>query len=81
MTWGWQLRGVCAGRDPAMFFAPDGARGPERTLYEVEAKALCAECPVRQRCLDYALETRMAGVWGGTNEVERRALRREQTAS
>lgn len=81
MTWGWQLRGACAGQDPALFFAPEGSRGPTRTLYEVEAKALCVQCPVRQQCLEYALEEHMAGVWGGTNEVERRTLRRQQAAS
>ncbi len=81
MTWGWQLRGACVGQDPELFFAPDGSRGPTRALYEVEAKALCAQCPVRQQCLEYALEARMDGVWGATNELERRALRRARVAS
>lgn len=31
-----------------------------------EAKVLCADCPVRQQCLDSALERREPwGVWGG----------------
>ena len=34
-------------------------------------------CPVRKRCLAWALELGAAsGIWGGTTEDERRALRR-----
>lgn len=64
-----------------MFFAPDGLRGPARAVFEQEAKALCATCPVVQQCLEYALQERMDGVWGATNELERRALRQTREAS
>jgi WhiB family redox-sensing transcriptional regulator len=41
------------------------------------AKAVCARCPVREPCLDWALETNQgSGVWGGMSEDERRAYRR-----
>lgn len=41
------------------------------------AKAICAECPVRQECLDHAVRYReIFGIWGGKTEKERRALRR-----
>ena len=40
------------------------------------ARQVCAACPVRQPCLDYAITNRIAyGVWGGLTERERRALR------
>jgi len=40
------------------------------------ARAVCAGCPVREDCLAYALANRIHdGVWGGTSERERRALR------
>lgn len=41
-----------------------------------EAKNLCFVCPVRQQCLQWALEHRQIwGVWGGRDEIElRRAL-------
>ncbi|KUN86454.1 WhiB family transcriptional regulator [Streptomyces griseoruber] len=38
-------------------------------------------CPVREQCLDRAMDTDQAlGVWGGTTEAERRALRRRTGA-
>ena len=40
------------------------------------ARRVCAGCPVRQACLDYAITNRIAyGVWGELTERERRALR------
>ena len=39
------------------------------------AKAICATCPVRGLCLEYALAVREPyGIWGGLNEYERRRL-------
>src|SRR5699024_2672076 len=49
----------CRSVDPDAFFAESPA-GVEW------AKGLCRECPVRQQCLDGALERREPwGVWGG----------------
>jgi WhiB family transcriptional regulator, redox-sensing transcriptional regulator len=47
------------------------------------AKAICAVCPVREECLEYALETRPGdGVWGGLTATERhRLIRRRQKAA
>ena len=40
------------------------------------ARQVCAACPVRQPCLDYAITNRIVhGIWGGLTERERRALR------
>jgi WhiB family transcriptional regulator, redox-sensing transcriptional regulator len=48
------------------------AAGPSRERAE-QAKAVCAVCPVRRECLQFALATRQAhGVWGGMSEHERR---------
>lgn len=39
-------------------------------------KAICADCPVRQECADYAIEHReLFGIWGGLSERERRRIR------
>jgi hypothetical protein len=40
------------------------------------ARQICAGCPVRQPCLDYALSHGIShGIWGGLTERDRRALR------
>jgi WhiB family redox-sensing transcriptional regulator len=55
--------------DPAIFF-------PTRGAPLDEARAVCARCPVRADCLDYAMETgQKFGIWGGLSERERRARR------
>lgn len=43
------------------------------------AKVVCASCPVREPCLEFALATRqMDGIWGGLTETQRRRLRRRR---
>lgn len=71
----WRARALCRDEDPELFF-PIGTSGP--ALFQVaEAKAVCARCPVRTRCLAEALETGQDyGVWGGLSENERRSLKR-----
>ena len=40
------------------------------------ARQICAQCPVRQPCLDFALSHGIThGIWGGLTERDRRALR------
>lgn len=39
------------------------------------AKSICAMCPVRQECLEWALEADVrSGIWGGMTANERRRL-------
>ncbi|HVM12162.1 MAG TPA: WhiB family transcriptional regulator [Actinomycetota bacterium] len=77
---GWQYRASCRGEDAEMFFAPNYfERKDEKDAREVRAKAICADCPVRVECLEYALRSREPhGIWGGLNELERRALIRQR---
>ena len=42
--------------------------------HEKEAKAICAECPYKVRCLTYALKNHEQGIWGGTTERDRRRI-------
>jgi hypothetical protein len=42
--------------------------------HEKEAKAICAECPYKVRCLEYALKNHEQGIWGGTTERDRRRI-------
>jgi hypothetical protein len=40
------------------------------------ARRVCASCPVRQQCLDYAIGHGIVhGIWGGLTERNRRAQR------
>jgi len=66
---GWRYRAACRGADLSVFFPGRGEpAGP--------ARQICAGCPVRQPCLDYALSHAITyGIWGGLTERERRALR------
>jgi WhiB family redox-sensing transcriptional regulator len=71
---GWMPRGACRGEDPELFF-PIAAVGP--ALAQVfAAKTVCFRCAVRTACLSYALATGQAGIWGGTTQEERHAMRR-----
>ena len=73
---------ACKGADVNVFFGPDAEFVTARKQREAEAKAICARCPVRDACLAYALDSRQEyGIWGGANEDERRALRRQRRAS
>jgi WhiB family redox-sensing transcriptional regulator len=74
--YGWQWRAACRGEDSGLFFPP-GEFEPkeERVARERKAKAICATCPVRVECLDYAIRIHEPhGIWGGLNELERRVL-------
>ena len=82
--WGWQLRAACRGQDATLFFAPNYFEKKQNKLArEAEAKQMCARCEVRSDCLEYALRVRENhGIWGGLNEMERRALlRRREVAA
>ncbi|MES1975714.1 MAG: WhiB family transcriptional regulator [Pseudomonadota bacterium] len=66
----WRSEAACREMDPVIFFPESrdevGAAGP-----------ICAACPVREECLDYALANRIdEGTWGGVSERGRRRMRR-----
>ena len=68
----WQANARCAEVDPEIFF-------PERGGSSKAARAVCAQCEVRDKCLEYALNNKeQFGIWGGTSERERRRLRKER---
>ena len=71
----WRSVAACRSADPDLFF-PISDSGPALEQ-AVEAKAICATCPVRRECLAFALRTKQVhGIWGGTTEHERTAVRR-----
>jgi WhiB family transcriptional regulator, redox-sensing transcriptional regulator len=66
----WMSHASCRALTPAEFFPPDG-------LGVETAQRVCADCPVRAECLEYALAHRINnGVWGGTSERQRRSILR-----
>ncbi|MGH9043238.1 MAG: WhiB family transcriptional regulator [Acidimicrobiales bacterium] len=66
----WMGRGNCRSSPPSVFFPSDG-------LGVQEAQKICAQCPVAQACLEYALANHIDhGVWGGCSERERRRILR-----
>ena len=68
----WMSIGKCRDVHPAVFFPSDGV-GVE------VARKLCAECPVKEPCLEYAIKNRIDhGVWGGASERERRRIMRQR---
>lgn len=63
----------CQTTDPEIWFSDD--QEGSGTHYKV-AKQLCAECPVQNLCLEFALiSEEQFGVWGGVTPRERRAMR------
>ena len=71
----WRSRAACLDKDPELFF-PVGNTGPALLQIE-EAKTVCRSCEVIDVCLKWAIETGQdSGVWGGTSEDERRAMKR-----
>ncbi|MFM7068529.1 MAG: WhiB family transcriptional regulator [Actinomycetes bacterium] len=72
----WQDAGACRGPEASLFFPPPHfERQVDRLARERRAKAICSACLVRDECLNYAVAIgEPHGVWGGLNEVERRAL-------
>ena len=73
----WRHQAACRDHDPELFF-PIGSTGPAAVQVE-RAKSVCRSCRAVQACLEWAVESgQEAGVWGGTSEDERRAVRRER---
>lgn len=64
----WTEQALCRRVDPEVFFPPKGDAG-------TQAKQICAQCPVRAECLDYAIAAdEKHGIWGGLNRAERQRV-------
>ena len=71
----WMQRGRCRDIPPSTFFPSDGV-GVD------VARRICADCPVKGPCLEYALENHVDhGVWGGCSERERRRILKRRRAT
>lgn len=82
----WASQAACRGMDPNLF-------QPDIGQPATEAKEVCngrkatkrtpglPPCPVRTECLNMAVAMNERGVWGGTTERERRAIRNKEPRS
>ena len=79
---GWQADAACAGihstdpkNDP---FFPHATTSSNEAEY-VFAKMICAGCPVRNECAEFAIATHQTdGLWGGLSPRQRRRARGER---
>jgi WhiB family transcriptional regulator, redox-sensing transcriptional regulator len=72
---GWRYQAACCGANLDLFF-------PGRGESAEPARRVCAGCPVREPCLDYALRHGIThGIWGGLAERDRRVLRSQRVGA
>lgn len=70
----WRGQAACRGLDASIFYPTS-----ENEEEAIPAKAVCAQCPVQQHCLEHALAVReKEGIWGGATEKERRRIIRQR---
>lgn len=70
---GWHTWALCGGMPFSAFFGAANDERPTMKRSEISAaRAVCAGCPVKRECLQWALERReQFGVWGGTSGRQR----------
>lgn len=78
----------CFNLDPQIFF-PDLEEEIEKGTPKKEAeriyqekvnvaKEICSTCKFVSECLEYALKTNAYGIWGATNELDRRRIKKQK---
>jgi WhiB family redox-sensing transcriptional regulator len=66
----WRFDAACKSTDTELFFADSDQDAIRR------AKGLCAGCPVRKACLEFAIEARVDdGIFGGKTARQRKRIR------
>lgn len=74
----WMGDGACVGTTWPDRWHPHGDTEAARRQAE-SAKTVCRDCPVLAACREYAqADPPLSGVWGGTTEQERAAMRRRR---
>jgi len=66
--------GVECAQLPDIYFPNDWEFGSQRDTRL--AKTICQRCPIRMRCLEYALTAEEHGIWGGLLPQERNTLKK-----
>lgn len=74
----WVAEASCKGMDTDLFFLDQFGQAANTERLKI-VRPLCKECPVRQQCLDYAVDNAIdIGIWGGLTGRERRRYRRDR---
>jgi WhiB family redox-sensing transcriptional regulator len=74
----WYEEANCKGMNGDIFFPEVPIGISHKGLFD-EAKKVCSTCPVKKRCLDFAMamevnDIRRFGIWGGLTPRERDSL-------
>jgi hypothetical protein len=73
----WRDWASCREVDPELWFAEKGHQD-----WTQAAKRICGDCPVKDECLQFALDHDLRfGVYGGTSERERRPMHKAANAA
>lgn len=72
----WIENRACTTGDTPVFFGENDPSRLRVKFAEMEAKAICRECPVKDPCLDHALAADEHGIWGGTTRDERHSMKK-----
>ena len=69
----WQDQSACGGEDTNLWY-PEKGQSPSK-----KAIGLCYSCPVKEACLEYAIENEERfGIWGGLTPNERKKIVNER---
>lgn len=68
----WMTHAACQGEPTDLWFPEKGSTGWDTRT----ARQVCADCPVKNDCRDYAIDNFIRhGIWGGMTVDERTAYR------
>jgi WhiB family redox-sensing transcriptional regulator len=80
---GWRKDAACGGYPTHWFFLERAEEAKGEVYGYHRAREICAGCPVKEPCLEYALAAPNGvshGMWGGTSPRERRQIRKHRIA-
>jgi WhiB family redox-sensing transcriptional regulator len=67
LTSQWMEEGICNYENRKLFYSL-------LIREQREAVKICQQCPIIDKCREYAIKNNEIGVWGGTTEKQRRKL-------
>jgi hypothetical protein len=72
-------KAACAEVGVEFFYTEDEdirtGKASRKYIDEGAAKRICADCPIREECLNWGMHHERWGIWGGLNPQERHYLR------